>query len=200
MKNLIAVTIAALFALSLGGEACADEYAPEEKAPTEAQKPSVKKEQTVEATATVEAVDLDKRLVTLKDPDGHVFHVMVGEQVRNLPQVKVGDLVKVKYYESVAVQVMKPGEAPGGTQAAVTGERAKPGEKPGGVIAGQVTVTATVVAIDAKKQHVALKGPEGNIVDVKVQDPKNLENVQVGDEVVITYTEALAISVEKAKK
>jgi hypothetical protein len=37
-------------------------------------------------------------------------------------------------------------------------------------------------------------------VDVKVQDPKNLENVKVGDQVAITYTEALAISVEKAKK
>jgi len=33
-----------------------------------------------------------------------------------------------------------------------------------------------------------------------VRDPKNLENVKVGDQVEITYTEALAISVQKPGK
>ena len=46
--------------------------------------------------------------------------------------------------------------------------------------------------------HLTLKGPEGNVVRVKVMDPKNLEKVKVGDKLFITYTEALAISVERA--
>jgi hypothetical protein len=78
--------------------------------------------------------------------------------------------------------------------------RAKPGEKPAGVMASQVTITATVQAIDTKKPSVTLKGPEGNIKEIKIKDPKRLENVKVGDLVVITYTEALAISVEKVEK
>jgi hypothetical protein len=45
-----------------------------------------------------------------------------------------------------------------------------------------------------------LKGPEGKLAVVKVQDPANLEKVKVGDELMITYTEALAISVEHVKK
>ena len=45
-----------------------------------------------------------------------------------------------------------------------------------------------------------LKGPEGNVETVRVMDPKNLEKVKVGDRIVITYTEALAISVEAVKK
>ncbi len=77
---------------------------------------------------------------------------------------------------------------------------AKPGEKPAGVAISQKTITATVEAIDTKKPSVTLKGPEGNLVTVKVKNPKHLENVKVGDQVVITYTEALAISVHKAKK
>jgi plasmid maintenance system killer protein len=63
-----------------------------------------------------------------------------------------------------------------------------------------VTVTATIEAIDAKKNRVTLKGPEGKTQEIKVKDPKNLVNVKVGDQVVLTYTEALAISVEPAKK
>ncbi len=150
-------------------------------------------------TATVTAIDLQKRMVTLKGPKGEVRTIKVGEEAVNLPQVKVGDLVRVKYYESLAVEVIKPGTASGaGEKTAIV--RAKPGEMPGGMAAQQTTVTATVTAIDKKKGTLTLKGPEGNKVVAKAEDPKNLDKVKVGDELLITYTEALAISVEKAKK
>jgi Cu/Ag efflux protein CusF len=171
----------------------------EEKAAPKAAKPSGMKEQTVSVTATVEAIDLPNRVVTLKGPKGDVFDLKVGEEAKNLPQVKVGDQVNVKYYESLAFQVTKPGQA-STVQTTSAVARAKPGEKPGGTVANQVTVTATVQAIDAKKSYVTLKGPEGKTKEIKVKDPKNLKNVKVGDEVVFTYTEALAVSVEPAKK
>ena len=205
MKKLLVVAIAALFTLSVGGMSLAEEKAaPAEKAPAEkkapAKKPSVKKERTAEVTATVEAIDLKTRVVTLKGPEGNAFDVKVGEQARNLPQVKVGDLVTVKYFESLAVKVFKKGEAPQGEGVVEGVSRAKAGEKPAGVAVSQTTVTATVEALDKKKMTATLKGPEGKSVVVKIKDPKNLENVVVGDEVVITYSEALAISVEPAKK
>jgi ASC-1-like (ASCH) protein len=67
-------------------------------------------------------------------------------------------------------------------------------------VAGQVTITATVEALDAKKNMVTLKGEGGKTVELKVKDPKNLKNVKVGDQVEFTFTEALALSVEPAKK
>jgi hypothetical protein len=78
--------------------------------------------------------------------------------------------------------------------------KAKPGEVPAGVVANQVTVTATIEDISPKKTYVTLKGPEGKTVDVKVMDPKNIEGLKVGDQVVITYTQALAIALDKPKK
>jgi hypothetical protein len=78
--------------------------------------------------------------------------------------------------------------------------RAKPGEMPGGMAARQVSMTATIVAIDKQKSTITLKGPEGKVNTVKVQDPANLDKVKVGDDLMITYTEALAISVEHVKK
>jgi len=77
--------------------------------------------------------------------------------------------------------------------------RAKPGEKPAGAVAKQVTVTATVEKIDKKKMIATLKGPEGKVVDVKVRTQEPGERAG-GDQVVITYTEAVAVSVEKPKK
>ena len=171
---------------------------PMKGAPAE-KKPTVAKARVATVKATVEAIDLQNRVVTLKGPKGKVFDLKVGEEVKNLPQVKVGDEVVAKYYQSIALKVMPPGPAEGvkTSEAAVA---AKPGETPGAMVAKQVTVTATVEAIGPKKTFVTLKGPQGKVVDVQVRDPKNLENVKKGDQVVITYTEALAISVEKPKK
>lgn len=161
--------------------------------------PTVVKEMETVMTATVAAIDLEKRIVTLKGEDGEVRDIKVGEEAVNLPQVKVGDLVTVKFYESIAVELIKPGTYAGtGEKTAIV--KAKPGEMPGGMVAKQVTVTATITAIDKQKSTITLKGPEGNMTKVKVQDPTNLEKVKVGDELMITYTEALAISVEHVKK
>jgi hypothetical protein len=197
MKKLFVFVAVVIFALSFAGMVVAQEK--KAKAASAGEKPSVYKDRVVTATATVEAIDLEKRIVTLRRADGSVFDLTVGKEARNLPQVKVGDEVVVKYYESIAVQVTKPGAAEG-SQVKETVARAKPGEKPAGAVTKQTTVTATVEKIDKKKMIATLRGPEGKVVDVKVRNPKNLENVNVGDQVVITYTEAVAVSVEKPKK
>ncbi|KPK93119.1 MAG: hypothetical protein AMJ94_03740 [Deltaproteobacteria bacterium SM23_61] len=195
MKRSFIIAVAVVFALAIGTVAVGQD----KKGEPAAGKTKVVREKVVKVMATVEAVDLDKRVVSLKGPKGNVFDLKVGEQVKNLPQVKVGDQVVARYYESIAVRLMKPGE-PGGAAATQAVGVARPGERPAGVVANQVTVNATIEDISPKKTFVTLKGPGGKAVDVKVRDPKNLENVKVGDQVEITYTEAVAISVEKAKK
>ena len=63
-------------------------------------------------TATVEAIDYDKRTVDLKGPKGNVVTLKVGPEAKNFNQVKTGDRVTAKYYESTAIQVRKPSEPP----------------------------------------------------------------------------------------
>ncbi len=148
--------------------------------------------------ATVEAVDQANRMVTLKGPEGNTFEINAGDNVRNLEQIKPGDQVMVRYYESLLVQMAKPGGQP---TSSATGsvERAMPGEKPGGSAVRQITTTATVVGVDRGNSEVMLQGPRGNVVTVKAADPANIENLKKGDQINITYTQAMAISVEEAK-
>ncbi|HTU01597.1 MAG TPA: hypothetical protein VMG58_07260 [Candidatus Sulfotelmatobacter sp.] len=168
-------------------------------AETKSAQPTVKRARIVTATATVEAIDVPNRLVTLKGPKGNVMTLAVDEHVKNLPQVEVGDKVTVKYYEALALRVLAPGEAASSPSATGALATAQPGEKPAAVGGHQVTATVTVEALNKKAGTVTFKGPQGNSVTVKAQDPKNLDLVKVGDNVEITYTEALAISVAKAK-
>ena len=153
---------------------------------------------SVTVTATVEAIDLDKRIVTLKGEDGVVSDLKVGKEVKNLAQVKKGDQVVATYHEAIAYEVFKPGTAMPGANEAMVAERAKHGEKPAAGVAQVDSVTATITAIDKEHSKVTLKGPEGHSVTVKVKDPKKLEGVAVGDLVQLTYTQALAIAVKPA--
>jgi len=198
MKRGFIYVLIVLFSLAGGVGAMAQDKKVEQKAPAKA-KPGVKKERVVTLTGTVEAVDLANRVVTIKGSKGKTVNLKVGEEAKNLDQVKVGDRVVAKYYESIAFQLSKPGEAEG-VKVKQGVAAAKPGELPAAVMANQVTVTATIEDISPKKTYVTLKGPDGKTVDVKVRDPKNLEKIKVGDQVVITYTQALAIALDKPKK
>ena len=62
----------------------------------------------ISATATVQALDLEKRELTLKGPLGEVSTVTVDKAVKRLNEIKVGDEVTAKYYISVAAELREP--------------------------------------------------------------------------------------------
>jgi translation initiation factor IF-1 len=189
-----AVALFCVVSAAVGPAAFADQHKTAE-AP-----PSGEMSQAVELQATVTAIDLPARMVTLKTPEGKETTIYVDERARNLPQLRVGDVVKVAYMEALAWQVKKAGKAEPGADAEVAAARTKPGEKPGGGVARRISITATIEAIDLANGTVTLKGPEGNSRTIKARNPANLKKVKVGDLVDITYTEAIAIKVEAAPK
>ncbi|HEY1908445.1 MAG TPA: hypothetical protein VGG91_20510 [Myxococcaceae bacterium] len=152
--------------------------------------------QTVTTTAVVQAIDMATRQVTLKAEDGRVVTFVAGDEVKNLAQVRVGDTVKATYTESIAIEVKRADGSTPDLSVAATGGSAAPGEKPAGNVARTVTASAVILAIDRTTNRVTLRGPSGNERVVQVRDPKNLDNVQVGDMVYATYTESFGISVE----
>jgi hypothetical protein len=124
--------------------------------------------------------------------------VEAGEEVRNLPQVEVGDRVVVSYYQAIAAELAKPGQ-----QAAASAgvARAPLGAKPGGGLAQQVTGIVRIDALDLATHTVSFTDPAGHSQTITVRDPKMqdfLRTLKVGDRVAITYTEALAIAVKPA--
>jgi hypothetical protein len=155
--------------------------------------------QTVELTATVTAIDAATRAITLKGPQGKEVTLTVGPEVKNFAQMKVGDAVKVQYVEALTLELKKGSTAPVARADTAAAGAAKPGERPAGMAGRQVTVMAEVVAVDPAKQMVTLRGPQ-RTVELKVADPEQFKRVAKGDRVEATYTEAMAITVEPAKK
>jgi hypothetical protein len=153
----------------------------------------------VSVVGEITAVDVANRIVSIKGPKGNVSDMVVDARVRNLDKVKVGDRVRMTYRVGVALALLKGGD---GIREKVESEgavRSAPGAKPGGAIVKTTTVVANVEAVNQKRRIVTLKGPEGKVVDVHVQDPDVLKDVKVGDQVGARITESVAVRVTPAK-
>lgn len=154
----------------------------------------------VQISAQVVSIDKATRTVTLKGPQGNVVDVVAGDEVRNFDQIKLGDFVVVRYAQSLTLELRKVKGAAGDVTVREDAARAKPSERPAAAGAREVTAIATVTAVDPKKSTITLKGPRGNVVVLDVQNPDQFKVVKKGDQVDVTYTEALALSVEPAPK
>jgi hypothetical protein len=152
-------------------------------------------ERVAQITASVEAVDAAKRSVTLKGPADDIVTLVVGPEVQNFDQIRVGDLVVVRYLDALTLELKKRGTAKRERSERDVTERARPGERPAAIDAHEVHVVADVIAILPQTQTVRLRGPT-RVVDLRIGDPEQFKLVEVGDQVEATYTEAVAISVE----
>ena len=72
---------------------------------------SAQRESAIVTTATVEKVDQQTREVTLRGADGEVVTVVAGPEVRNLPQLRVGDRLTATFSRRIAILVRDPGAA-----------------------------------------------------------------------------------------
>jgi hypothetical protein len=162
-----------------------------------AQKP-VTQGDVITETAVIVAIDSTNRLITLKGSDGITETVHAGPGVERFAELKVGDKVTFRYYESLVYAIQQPGAKP--PDPATLGVVRSTGPKPGGTLSAQVTAVVTLTAIDTAVPSVTIKAEDGSVMSFKVEDKKNLAGVKVGDKVQITYTRALAVSVETPKK
>ena len=162
-------------------------------------KMSTEEDALVTVTAKVESVDVEKRELTLKGPLGDVATVTVDEAVKRLDEIKPGDEVKAKYYVSVAAELREPtAEEKANPLMVVSGaEKAPRTSAPAAAALRVIRVVATVEGLQRPNRLVTLKGPQGNYLSVRAKDPKRLEKLHLGDTIVVTFTEALAIAVEK---
>jgi len=153
---------------------------------------------TIEKRATVTAIDRATRMVTLKGETDE-FVVEVAPEVTGFDSLKIGDVVLATYTESIAARIAKPGEATPGVTGTVISEPPSGGKAKAG---REVTASLKVEAVDVKANTVTLTAADGHKRTVEVKDPKvqeRLKTVKPGDVVVVTYTEALALRLEKAK-
>jgi len=153
-----------------------------------------------ELSAQVVSLDKKTRTISLKGPKGGVMDVVAGNEVKNFSKIKVGDLVVVRYMQSLALELQPVKTGATGISVTEGAGKAEPGKRPAAGAVREIQAIAKVTGMDEKAKTISLTGPRGNTVTLDVQNPDHFKVVKMGDEVLVTYTEAVAVSVEPGGK
>ena len=102
-----------------------------------------------------------------------------------------------KFYEIVTVRKKLQGESIPVASVAEGIVSAMPGQVPGAIAGTRREIVVTVGAIDIDEETVAVKGPDGSVETITVANPANLKYLKVGDEVVLTLSNVVAIALER---
>lgn len=156
----------------------------------------------VEIDAKVEEIDLKTREVTLMGLDGNLVTVTVGDRVKRLNEVKVGDIVAVEFTTYMAAELRKPTAAEEKEPLVIIADAAKApsGKPPGAEIGAIVKAVVSIEIINRPYSTVTIKGPRENYVTIPVERKELLSKVTVGQKIVMKYAESVAVSLIKIQK
>jgi hypothetical protein len=145
--------------------------------------------------ATVNAIDYKTRSVTLKDAQGNKRTVIAAPDVSNLELVKVGDQVKIVIALETLIYLPERGQtAEDGAAEMVLGAT---GSNVGVLRAETEQHTAVVTAVNVEKHQVTLQFPDNSSRTLSVRKDVAISATDVGRQVMIKVTHAMAVTVEK---
>jgi hypothetical protein len=144
--------------------------------------------------AKVEQIDRSIRVVTLHG-EGNAFQsVYVDPSVTAFDELKVGDLVTVRYVESAVVRVRRDAKL---EEVHDTSEDARKAGNEN--IVEQLKAVVTVDSIDSQGQTITYRTRDDQKMIRVVPDKKLLEGLHPGDRIEVTLTRQRAISIEPAR-
>ncbi len=194
MKKILSIALLFLFpAVMISAVSCSKGVEKVEKTTVAATDDGAIVVDTVTIDATVTAIDLNKRKLTLTSADGGKTTYKAPPEMVNFDQLQIGDSVSAVVTEAVAVYL--GASAPPDAVAAGGVMLAPVGSKPGGFVTEVEQVTLVVVAVDMEKRKVTFELPDGSTKKVKVKKDVNLSGVVAGETVTVVMGAGLAIEV-----
>jgi len=168
--------------------------------PTDRRDPKLKQTK-VTLKAKVESIDLQKRIVVLRNEAGNLVTLKVPESAKRLSEIKIGDTVTASYGTLLLTEFRDPTpeeEKVPYLEMSST-KKASKNVAPGRSEEVLIRAVVTVEVIDRIDKLVTIKGPRGNYVTLPVEDESVLKDLKIGEIGVITYIEAFAVAIEKTK-
>lgn len=152
-----------------------------------------------EITGIVTIVNKETREITVTGPEGNMLTFTAGEEVERFDEIGDGDIIKFQYLTFIKAEFREPTDEEKAEPLVILQEAAKAPKDmpPGAEVGAMVKAVVTIVGLNSQFMTAVVKGPEGNFVTVPVEDIKLMEQLRINQILVMTYGEAIALSLEK---
>lgn len=168
---------------------------------TSESRPAKEKWNKVKAKGTITDINKDSREVTVMGSNGSLLTITADDSVKRFEEFEVNDIIAFEYYTYMKAEFRQPTKEELQEPLVVVAEGAKAPDSmdPAAVVGAVVKAVVTVEVINRPEMIVTVKGPRGNYVSIAAEDEALIKELHVGEVVILTYAEALAISLEKVK-
>lgn len=153
----------------------------------------------VTTEGVVTAIDKETRAITLKGPDGELVTVTAGEEIKRFNEIEVGDAIVFEYYTGIKAEFRAPTEAELADPIVVLAAGGKATDKadPAAAVGAMIKAVVTIEILNRPEMLATVKGPRGNYLTIEMEDEALMQRLNIGQQVILTYAEAMAISLTK---
>lgn len=155
----------------------------------------------VKLQGTITEINKETRDVTVIGASGELHTIHAGEDVERFDDIEVGDVVTLEFYKYFKAEFRKPTAEEIAEPLVVLAEAEKADlkMKPGAAVGAVVKAVVTIQVINLPFMYVNVQGPNGNFISIHMEDNELIQKLHVGQVVIMTYAEAVAISLTKVE-
>jgi hypothetical protein len=162
-------------------------------------RPPVEKWSLTTMVGTITEIDKDTREVTVMGSEGNLITVTASDEVERFDEIAVGDIISFDYWTYILAEFRWPTPEELAEPLVVLAEagKAPEGMDPAAVLGAVVKAVVTVEIINRPFMAVTIRGPRGNYMTIEMENQALIEQLNVGQVVILTYAEAVALSLTK---
>lgn len=187
IKNVVFLMAILLLSMNVNGQNKSDNVLPTKE-----------RSSVVEMQGTITELNKETREITLAGERGEMLTFVADDAVKRFKEFEVGDIITIEYDQQLMVEFREPTAEELAEPLVIDqdGEVAADEMDPGAAVASIVKAVVTIEVINRPYMIVVIRGPEGNFVTLDVEDEELIQKLHVGQVVILTYTEIVAISLE----
>jgi hypothetical protein len=150
-------------------------------------------------SAVITDIDPATREITLEGSLGNAVTLTAGPELARFDELAVGDLVTATYAASLSGELRAPTEEElANPIVEVEAAGVADGEMdPGAAVGRTIRAVCTIEGMNRITRTVMLQDPEGDFHIIEDVDPARMQGVSLGDTIVMTFTQAFALTLEK---
>ena len=192
---MITKSLRTIFAACVAAALVSSPVFAQETAPTE----ETARVMGVSMEAEVTDIDYETREVSLRGPGGNIVTITAGDHIARLEDIAVGDTIVTTYIASLEGELREPTEEElANPWMEVEGAAKAPeGTEPGAIVGRVIRAVCTIEGMNRLLGTVMVKDPRGKYHVIGDVEPEKMEGVVLGATLVLVYTEAMAITLEK---
>jgi hypothetical protein len=163
--------------------------------------PTKEKDELIEMQGTIYEINKNTREITIIGSKGELHTITAGPEIKRFDEIEVGEVITFEFYKYIKAEFRKPTAEELAQPLVILAEGEKEGldMEPGAALGAVVKAVVTIQVVNLPFMFVNIQGPQGNFTTIKMEDKELIQKLHVGQVVILTYAEAVALSLTKVE-